>query len=70
MKTIFTITGMHCTSCEQLINLTLGELPGVKNVQTSYGDGECLLESDQPLDPQSVTNAIVELGYQATLKKY
>ena len=62
------ITGMHCNSCEKIINLTLEELPGIKNVKTSYQEGECRVDSDQSLNAQAVIKAIADLGYQAKVK--
>ena len=65
--TTFKVTGMHCASCEKLINNDLSELPGVTKVQVSYTSGECRVDSQAALDDQQVIKIIGELGYKAEL---
>lgn len=63
---MFKISGMHCASCEKLIDMELAELPGVKAVHTSYDSGQCTVESDGNV-AEAVSVAIEKLGYKATL---
>ncbi len=44
-------TGMHCGSCAMLIDLTLGELDGVREVTTDYASGV----SSVTFDPASIS---------------
>lgn len=66
-KTIIPIIGMHCRSCEILIEEKLKELPEIKNVQVSYKKAEAIIHSDHPLDLlelDKINRAIKEVGYE------
>jgi copper chaperone CopZ len=62
---IFHIRNMHCDDCATLLDDTLGALPGVHDAHATYKTREIRVELD-PLrtDPESVTAAITELGFQ------
>lgn len=65
-KTTIPIRGMHCRSCEILIEEKLKELPGISNVSVSYKKSEAAAYSDHPLnllELDSVNRAIREAGY-------
>lgn len=62
-KTIVPIKGMHCRSCEILIEEKLKENPDIKNVSVNYKDGEARIYSHHPLDMGKVRSAVVEAGY-------
>lgn len=64
-KTKLKLSGLHCTSCAVNIDLTVEDIPGVKNSDTNYAR----LESEVTFDPKqtdvnSIKNAIHNLGYQ------
>lgn len=63
----FKVSGMHCASCEKLIDMELSELPGVNAAHTSYDSGQCTVESDGSVPETQVITAIETLGYKATL---
>jgi len=63
------ISGMHCTSCEQIIQEDLAALPGVTDVQVNHQEGRGTLS----LDPDRVTieqilQTVAADGYQAELE--
>ncbi len=64
-KAIFTISGMHCTSCARLIEMDMREQKDVRSVSVDYEAGEAILEFDagQP-DIQHLTDVIEALGYK------
>ncbi|OFW56980.1 MAG: hypothetical protein A2V52_03615 [Actinobacteria bacterium RBG_19FT_COMBO_54_7] len=63
-KALFKISGMHCTSCAQLIELTLEEEEGMKVVRVEYESQEACMEFDSSLlTSQAVRDAIESLGY-------
>lgn len=65
---VFRIEGMHCGSCALLIDDTLEDLPGVRSTQTTMKQGRSTVELDvSQASPEDVINAIIELGYRATL---
>ncbi len=59
------LSGLHCTSCAVNIDLTIEDIPGVKNSNTNYAKSE----SEITFDPtktnlEFIKNAIHNLGYQ------
>ncbi|MFZ2310244.1 MAG: sulfite exporter TauE/SafE family protein [Patescibacteria group bacterium] len=57
------IKGMHCRSCELLIEEKLKYLPHVKGVEVSYKTGEAIIYHDAAPDMKLVTEALSEAGY-------
>jgi len=59
------IKGMHCRSCELLIEESLKEIPNVKSVDVNYRDGEAIVYQGNQAPDQKVLNAaIVSAGYE------
>lgn len=63
-KTTVPIKGMHCRSCEILIEEKLKENPTIKNVQVSYKKSEALIYSQKPLDMGEIKAAVIDAGYE------
>lgn len=65
----FTVTGMHCGSCEILIKDELNELPGVSDLQIDFksGKGSVFLNLTQN-SPDDIIKAIKSAGYQAIVE--
>lgn len=40
----FKVKGMHCGSCSKLIEMTLGDMEGIKSVSVDYEAGEGRIE--------------------------
>ena len=69
MKTIkFSVSGMHCQSCAQLITMELSDVPGVTGVAVDLksGMGSVTL-TDEKLSVSDVTAAVERAGYKATI---
>lgn len=65
MKKIFKISGMHCNSCEMLVDMEIEEIPGVKSVKTSYPKGQTEVEFDGSKNASDeITKAIEKNGYR------
>lgn len=65
---VFRVDGMHCGSCSVLIDETVADLPGVRDVTTSIRKGRSTVELDPTrCRPDDVINAIAELGYRTEL---
>lgn len=65
-KLTFKITGMHCTSCPKLAELTLKDLNGVESVDVDYPSGDASVVFDPALqDRDAISSAVRELGYEA-----
>lgn len=63
----FTVSGMHCSSCEMLIKDELNEVKGVSGIQIDHksGKGSLMLESSKSAD--TIINAIKKAGYEAEI---
>jgi len=59
------IKGMHCRSCELLIEEKLKDIPHIKSVDVNYKTGEAVIyhENNAP-DMNLVTKALSEAGYE------
>ena len=62
---IYKVEGMHCASCEILIEKKLLDLPGVKSVDASTGKGEVVMEfeGDRP-NPERLSRIFKEENYK------
>lgn len=61
----FFIKGMHCRSCELLIEENLKEIEHVKSVDIDYKTGEAIVHYDgHAPDIQLINKAIAEAGYE------
>ncbi|HEY5540126.1 MAG TPA: heavy-metal-associated domain-containing protein [Coriobacteriia bacterium] len=59
-------TGMHCSSCSMLVDLTLGELPGVSSSKTDHASGDTVVSYDPEIvGVESMIEAIRSVGYDA-----
>ena len=61
-KEIFKVKGMHCPSCEKLLQMDIGDLPGVKSVKADWKKGTVAVEGDK-IDAGAVKKAITGAGY-------
>lgn len=62
-KTTVHITGMHCRSCELMIEDNLKDLSQVRDVQVNYKKGEAIISYKHRLDMDKVEEVIQEAGY-------
>jgi copper chaperone CopZ len=59
-------TGTHCPSCSMLIEMNVGELPGVSAVRASHADGTAEVSYDPAVtDVETIVQTIREAGYGA-----
>jgi sulfite exporter TauE/SafE/copper chaperone CopZ len=64
LKQTIDIKGMHCNSCELLIEDELKNVPGVKHCKVNFRKGTATIQYEGLLDNQKVEAAVVEAGYQ------
>jgi sulfite exporter TauE/SafE/copper chaperone CopZ len=62
MNEVFQIKGMHCRSCELLIEEKVKEITGVQKVKASTKKNEVIVISNEPVTEQAV-KAIQSAGY-------
>lgn len=59
-------TGMHCSSCSMLIDMTLADLPGVESSHTDHADGKTVVSFDEAVTGvDAIIDAIRGVGYDA-----
>ena len=67
-KINFTVSGMHCGSCEMLIKDELGELSGVSNPEIDFKSGKGSVFLNLGLNkPDDIIKAIANAGYKAII---
>lgn len=59
------ISGMHCSSCEKIIEMDLSDLEGVQESKISSSTGEGLVKVDDSVSAENVINVIEKSGYKA-----
>jgi copper chaperone CopZ len=63
---VFNTTGMHCSSCSMLIDLTLNDLEGVAGSKSDHATGTTTVEYDDAVvDSETIIGAIRSVGYEA-----
>ncbi len=63
-KQIYKIKGMHCRSCEILLENSISKIDGVKKVNTNFKRGIAEVEfSDNPIADELIAAAVKEAGY-------
>lgn len=59
------IDGMTCTGCEQTIQASVNELPGIHSVKASYVDSNAVIEYDvEQVSISEIKDAINKTGYK------
>jgi len=62
-KQTFKVKGMHCPSCEKLLQMDIGDIPGVKSVKADWKKGAVEVDGDK-VDAGAVKKAITGAGYE------
>lgn len=60
---IIDIKGMHCNSCELLIEEEVKQVPGVKSCKVNYSKGRAEISYEGQFDMQGIRAAVEEAGY-------
>lgn len=59
-------SGMHCSSCSMLIDITLSELDGVEASKSDHADGSTVVTFDDEVTTvESIIAAVRSAGYEA-----
>ena len=66
IQTTLKIDGMMCGMCESHINDCIRSNFKVKKVSSSHGKGQCVIQSEEPLDPEKLRSVIAATGYTLT----
>ena len=61
-------TGMHCPSCTKLVEMSVGDLPGIERVQASLDDAQTTVDYDPAtIDAEAIADEIRKAGYGAEI---
>jgi copper chaperone CopZ len=65
----FLTSGMHCSSCSMLVDMTLADVDGVVESKTDHATGISVVsyESDV-LTTDAIADAIRSVGYEAEIE--
>ncbi len=63
IRTVLQISGMVCSMCEAHVNDAIRAAFDVKKVSSSRSRGETVIESEKPLDPEKLRQAVNATGY-------
>ena len=62
MTSVFKLTGLHCSSCKELIEEAATEVPGVEKANVNLKASVLTIEHGTAFHPESLMQAIVSLG--------
>lgn len=66
MTTVFTVSGMHCTSCAMNIDGELEDTEGIKEATTHYAKQQTKVSFDpSKITEEDIIRIIAKVGYQA-----
>jgi len=65
----FIVEGMHCASCELLIEEKLSQVEGVNKVDAKLNESKVYLQSSKLLNAQELSKLVEENGYRIVEKK-
>ena len=64
------VQGMTCDSCATHVEKALRSVPGVKEARVPHWQsGQAQVKAESTVDPQALTDAVQQAGYQATVKR-
>lgn len=64
----YNVTGMHCSSCSMLIEMTLADIEGIESAEVNHANGVTKVVLDEnTVDDASIIAAIKGLGYDAVV---
>lgn len=65
----FKISGMHCGSCEKIIQMELDDTEGVIVAQISSQTNSGLVKVEDNVSPETIIKVISKAGYKAELNE-
>ena len=60
----FQVQGMSCGHCVSSVRSEVSAIGGVTAVEVDLASGQVNVTSDTPIDPDAVTAAVEEAGYE------
>jgi P-type Cu+ transporter len=66
MKIKLTISGMHCASCANNIERSLGKVRGINSISISAITKKAFVEADDNVNLEDVKKAVARAGYKVS----
>ncbi|MDO4539345.1 MAG: cation transporter [Coriobacteriales bacterium] len=66
ITTTMGVDGMMCNMCEAHVQDAIRKAANVKRVKANRRKGNCVVDSEQPLDEEAMRAALSEWGYELT----
>lgn len=65
----FLTSGMHCSSCSMLVDITLADLEGIMESKTDHATGISVVSYDSDvLTTDAIIDTIRSVGYEAEIE--
>lgn len=61
-----TVTGMTCSCCTSKVSKEVGKIAGVTGVDIDLESGLVTVDSEAPVGPEALAEAVGEAGYEIT----
>ncbi len=62
--TIIKVKGMSCQHCVASVTKALSEIGGITDVQVNLEQGEATFSEQNPVDEQTIKDAIAQIGFE------
>lgn len=59
----FTVPSISCGHCTHTIQMEIGEIPGVKNIQADVASKQVVVEWDAPATWDKIKATLMEINY-------
>lgn len=63
LQRTFVVTGMTCDHCVAAVESEVGTVAGVVTARADLASGRLEVESEMPVDPAAVADAVTAAGY-------
>lgn len=63
----FNLTGLTCTACKKLCEMTISDIQGVTSVNVNLDQKTVEINSDRKIELDEVNQALKETHYEATI---
>ncbi len=63
-QSVYTVTGMTCSHCENAVRSEISGIPGVTSVDVDLASGRVSITADPDPEPAAVRGAVETAGYE------
>lgn len=66
MTSTYTLTGMTCSHCAQVVHNSLAKIPNVRSVEVDLDSATATIETEKPIMLQTLQDALADTVYEIT----